>query len=199
MLTETARKKGFHQADRPGNFNLLNANAMNIPLPNETCDIVLANHMLYHVPDLPRTLAEIQRILKPGGTLLAATTHPDSMQEMRDQVEIACGVLGYPLEIASPIEGGFNLETGAAALRPFFANVQVYTFDSALVFPTPRPAIEYINSQRHYYARFLPAGLAWSAVLDTLKYTIGARIAGGGAFRVPKTSGVFVTHRESFS
>ncbi len=35
--------------------------------------MVLANHMLYHVPDLDRALAEIRRVLKPTGVLIAAT------------------------------------------------------------------------------------------------------------------------------
>ena len=31
-------------------------------------DVALAMHMLYHVPDVPAAVAELRRIVKPGGT-----------------------------------------------------------------------------------------------------------------------------------
>ena len=36
-----------------------------LPFPEACFDAVIANHMLYHVPDRPRALAEVQRVLKP--------------------------------------------------------------------------------------------------------------------------------------
>lgn len=44
-----------------------------IPYPNNSFDVVVANHMLYHVPDLSKALSEISRVLVPGGTFYAAT------------------------------------------------------------------------------------------------------------------------------
>jgi ubiquinone/menaquinone biosynthesis C-methylase UbiE len=45
----------------------LNADAMNLPLPSDSLDVVLANHVLYHLPDIGRGVAEIHRVLRPGG------------------------------------------------------------------------------------------------------------------------------------
>ncbi len=47
--------------------------AQSIPFEDETFDAVIANHMLYHVPDRPKAIAEIKRVLKPGGRLIATT------------------------------------------------------------------------------------------------------------------------------
>jgi ubiquinone/menaquinone biosynthesis C-methylase UbiE len=60
--------------------------ATSIPMPDESFDCVLANHMLYHVPDRPRALREIRRILRPGGLLFASTLSGDTMQEMGEVV-----------------------------------------------------------------------------------------------------------------
>lgn len=47
--------------------------AQTIPFADNTFDVVVANSMLYHVPDRPQALAEICRVLKPVGRLYAAT------------------------------------------------------------------------------------------------------------------------------
>lgn len=45
----------------------LNIDIADIPLPAATLDIVICNHVLEHVPDDRRALAELNRVLKPGG------------------------------------------------------------------------------------------------------------------------------------
>ena len=44
--------------------------AQAIPFRADAFDIVLAAHMLYHVPDIDAALREIARVLRPDGTLL---------------------------------------------------------------------------------------------------------------------------------
>lgn len=42
--------------------------ADNLPLPSDSVDLLLCNHVYEHVPDAPRLFSEIERILKPGGS-----------------------------------------------------------------------------------------------------------------------------------
>jgi ubiquinone/menaquinone biosynthesis C-methylase UbiE len=65
-------------------FQFKEIDAQSIPYEDETFDAVIANHMLYHVPDRPKGIAEIRRVLKPGGCLFATTVGKDHMQEMMD-------------------------------------------------------------------------------------------------------------------
>ena len=44
-----------------------------IPYENETFDVVIANMMLYHVPDIDKGLNEVRRVLKKGGHFYCAT------------------------------------------------------------------------------------------------------------------------------
>lgn len=46
-------------------FNI--GDAMNIRRPKNRFDIVICAHVYEHVPDAPRLMAEIHRVLKPGG------------------------------------------------------------------------------------------------------------------------------------
>lgn len=47
--------------------------AVTLPLPDGCADVVSAGELFEHVPDLPRVVAEVCRILRPGGLLVADT------------------------------------------------------------------------------------------------------------------------------
>lgn len=49
------------------------ADAVSLPFADESFDIVAAHYMLYHVPDPRQALHEFRRVLRPGGTLVAAS------------------------------------------------------------------------------------------------------------------------------
>src|SRR5262245_16752674 len=43
------------------------ADVQSLPLPGASCDVALAMHMLYHVPDIERAAGELRRVLRAGG------------------------------------------------------------------------------------------------------------------------------------
>src|SRR5215208_7315562 len=63
-------------------FQFKEIDAQSIPFEDETFDAVIANHMLYHIPDRPKAINEIRRVLKPGGCLIAATVGKHHLKEM---------------------------------------------------------------------------------------------------------------------
>jgi ubiquinone/menaquinone biosynthesis C-methylase UbiE len=187
MLRDVASRPIAHRV------SLLNADAMYIPLPDSCCIVVLANHMLYHVPRIEQALAESRRVLSPGGYLVAATNARNSMETFVLEVEAACKALGYPITVPpSPARTRFTLENGGALIESFFANVQRDIVDSDLVFPEAAPAVAYIHSLRHAYAPQLPKGLSWEALMKQIERQIESKVAARGEYRVPKTTGVFV-------
>mgnify|MGYP001172912111 CR=1 FL=1 len=65
-------------------FIFRQADAQDLSFPNASFDAVLANHMLYHVPDRPRALSELQRVLRPRGRLYAATHGAGHLKELQE-------------------------------------------------------------------------------------------------------------------
>jgi ubiquinone/menaquinone biosynthesis C-methylase UbiE len=176
--------------------SLFNGDAMHLPLPNCSCDVVLANHMLYHVPQIERAVAEVHRVLRPGGRLLAATNARDSMRGFLDLVETALRTLGYRLEIPdSPVITRFNLDNGRPFIESLFPNVQMHQFQAALVFPAVEPIIAYVNSMSHTLSRLLPDGLAWEQVLAAIAEQVASTIRRQGEYPVSKTTGVFAAEK----
>lgn len=50
---------------------LQRGSALDIPWPDGTFDIVFSHGVLHHIPDIGAAQADIHRVLKPGGTLVA--------------------------------------------------------------------------------------------------------------------------------
>ena len=60
-----------------GNFLLLSAEDLGA-FPDSTFQIVVAKHVIEHLPDPERAISEMSRVLAPGGLLLLATPNLDS-------------------------------------------------------------------------------------------------------------------------
>jgi len=55
-----------------------------LPFPDESFDCALAAWMLFHVPDIDRGLAELARVLRPGGRLVAVTNAEHHLADLRE-------------------------------------------------------------------------------------------------------------------
>jgi SAM-dependent methyltransferase len=116
-------------------------------------DCAAANWMLYHVPDLDRALAELARVLRPGGRLVAVTNGRDHLIEVWRLVGAATARAARELT--------FSAENGSNALLRHFARVEVRDAGGAVVI-RDRDAIDrYIRSIKAWapFAERLPEKL----------------------------------------
>jgi ubiquinone/menaquinone biosynthesis C-methylase UbiE len=148
------------------------ADAQDLPFADESFDVLLANHMLYHVPDRPRAFAEIRRVLVPGGVFHAATNGDGHFEELQALVGS-----DWPFWRHNK---AFGLETGPPQLEAFFSDVRVERFDTELRVTEVEPVLAYVRSSESYDGGDL------SHVRDSVR----AAIARDGAFRITTTPGV---------
>lgn len=57
---------------------LSNTDAENLPFPDDSFDYVYSWGVIHHTPETPRTVAEIHRVLKPGGRICIMVYHKTS-------------------------------------------------------------------------------------------------------------------------
>jgi len=105
------------------------ADVQDLPFPDGAFDVVVAAWMLYHVPDLERGLAEIVRVLRPGGTFVATTNSRFHLHELRELVG------------SGPSTLKFSREDGEDHLRPHFGTIERIDVDGRLEL-TDRASVE---------------------------------------------------------
>ena len=150
-----------------------------IPFADASFDVVIANHMLYHVPDIPRALAEIRRVLRPDGQFHAATNGRRHMLELDWLVERFA-----PEAENENAARWFGLENGAEQLARVFALVERNDYVDALAVTDAEAVIRYVRSTA--------AGpLFTDERIEALRRAVNDEIATHGAFRITKSTGLF--------
>ena len=118
----------------------------NLPYENESFDVIIANHMLYHVKDIEKGLEEIYRVLKDDGSLFISTVGQDHLKELKLMIEDID--LGKTKEQWSFLDR-FNLESGFEKLNKSFKDVYRYKYDDNLFVTEIEPIVSYIHSMEN--------------------------------------------------
>ncbi len=85
--------------------DLLAEFAEGLPFASSSVDVIVAEHLLEHVPDLVRLMEEIYRVLVPGGVLRVEVpyfTHPDAFRDPTHVRFFTFGSLDYFVEGMKP-------------------------------------------------------------------------------------------------
>ena len=160
-------------------FQFKEIDAQSIPFDDETFDAVIANHMLYHVPDRPKAIVEMKRILKPNGRLIATSVGENHMKEaMEWYARVSSG------EYASMVTLSFTLENGLKQLQSYFPTASIARYEDNLHVTELEPIMAYIRS-----------GISFSDLkqdeLEKLKQELQAELNEKGEIFISKDSGLF--------
>ncbi len=168
----------------------LAADAQLLPFRGSSFDRVMANHMLYHVPDQPLALREMRRVLRPGGRAVFSTNAADNGRRIDEMHEAATRAAGLTTRPRDPLR--FSLDD-IDLVRAVFPAAEVFGRKDAFVFPDAAAALR-------YYATFGPDAIVdppadrghAAVLLESVACKIEEVIEREGVFRVPKNAGCFV-------
>jgi SAM-dependent methyltransferase len=167
------------------------SDAQALPCPDGSFDVVMARHMLYHVPDIDRAVAESARVLDRGGHFLAVTNSAHTMPEYRDLRKRAAS--RFPAVHPPGVDAGrFALENGEAFLAPYFDHIEMHTLPGVLCFPGAGPLVDYFASARTLLMKPGHRDAEWEAVLGFVRAEAEAVIGQRGHFDITKLAGAIV-------
>lgn len=163
-------------------ISLSRVDIQEIPFPDNTFDTVIANMMLYHVPDLDRALCEVRRVLKPDGTFFCATYGENGITEfVRSAVARCTGKLTKSMDYV------FTLQNGMSILETHFYQVEKRLYHDSLAVTDTRDLVAYIRTMSSMADCGDVSDEALFRILDDMKTD--------GVLTVPKEYGMFVCQK----
>lgn len=155
-----------------------------IPFPEATFDIVIANHMLYHVPDLPRAIHEVYRVTKSEGRFYSSTNGNGGMiPYLHNAIKKF-----YPETTAYSETLSFNLQNGKEILGKHFSDIQQIDYVDSLRITDTQDLIDWIRS-----------GMVGSTMseydFDCLYDYFEAIRVKEGSIDIPKEGGLFISRK----
>ena len=152
-----------------------------IPFADQTFDVVIANMMLYHVPDLQKALLEVKRVLKEDGTFYCATYGEHGM------MDYICSLFADD-QIQNQVNNNFTLQNGERKLKTVFSNVQRLLYEDSLEVTDAEDMVDYIYSLTGMTdLQKLPRNEVKSVLEKNMR---------DGVLYVPKEYGMFIARKK---
>lgn len=159
--------------------------AQSIPYSDNTFDFVIANHMLFHIPDLEGALSEIHRVLKNSGTLYAATDSNGGMRGFFRNI-----VKEYDPESTAFSEMlSFSVENGEEILGQYFEKVSKYEYSWPLKATDSNEIVRWLESTESI------SGYSSEHKME-LQEKFEQEIKSNGCVIIPKICALFVASKE---
>lgn len=179
MLAEAARRLCGLQR----NVHWFAADCQALPFPDQFAEVIIANHMLYHVPDIPRALAELQRILRPTGRLYVATHGQRHLREL-DDLARNVGLRGAKV---SDVER-FDFESGHRYIGNQFTDVQILHYPDLLKATDSEPLLRFIESTNS-------GERLTRSIKDTIRAFLNSHISTNGYFALTSEVGLICARK----
>jgi ubiquinone/menaquinone biosynthesis C-methylase UbiE len=177
-------RENLKDAPRHFEFELIDINS--IPYEDGLFDAVMANHMLYYVPNKPAALTEVNRVLKAGGRFFTSTVGESHMQELEWLVE---QFITRKTHLPNDETNSFWLENGFEILAPFFDEIQLYRYEDSLKVTEAAPIVDYLFSGRY-------KTLLEESREDFFQF-VEQIIKTQGAVHITKDSGLFTANKKA--
>jgi ubiquinone/menaquinone biosynthesis C-methylase UbiE len=168
------------------NAKFQTATVEDLPFEDNSFDLVVGNYMLYHVPDLPKGIREIRRVLKPGAAFFGMTNGADHMIDLVHLVREVLPGKGYATRGSDHLLK-FRLENGAEILGVQFDDVREYRYGERLRVDAAQPLIDYVLSSQSFYDETYN-----DAEVERLRDHIQSRLDRDGMIEIRKSTGGFV-------
>jgi len=172
-----AAKEKLSPAEDHVDFQIIDI--QDIPFEDTTFDAVIANFMLYHVPDLAKALAEVRRVLKPSGTFYAATNGANGLHAFVREALRHCN----PRTDCFSRPFSFKLHNGGELLSGYFSSVKRVDYIDSLAVTNTQDLIDWARSTSSVTGYTNP---------DQLYDYFEAIRLRDGAINIPKEVGMFV-------
>lgn len=159
------------------------ADAIALPFEDGSFDAAIAMHMFYHLADPSKGIAEMHRVLKPGGFLAVTTNGAGNMRELYALTTV------FGSAPVDPAGAAFGYDAAERFMQAQFGNVSMTQYPARLRVTEPEDVFLALTS-------YPPGDRADEAQLAAFRDAITEAFqAGNGVLEVGKESGLFISRK----
>jgi SAM-dependent methyltransferase len=130
-------------------FHFLSCDVQSLPLATASFGAVIANHMLYHIPNIRMAISEIWRVLEPGGILYTTTNGVNHVKQIWEWTTEALPSRPDSHQVYQQMLN-FSLDNGEQILAEQFGSVTRVLREDGLEVNEVQPIIDFIASSNFY-------------------------------------------------
>lgn len=191
-LLEKARRENANIGE-PINFSELDFNKR-FPVDSDQFDLVSACFAIYYAEDIPFTISEMHRVIKPGGRLFTTGPMPENKKLFYDIIHEATN---KPIP---PMPGSSRYSSQIlTTIQKQFSNVEVHILENPLTFKTVEPFIDYtrasLSEDRKLWKSFFEGPQDFERIMQKITEVAKNRIEQEGKLVMTKVVGGFIAHK----
>ena len=161
------------------------------PFDDLTFDLVSCCFAIYYASDIPFTIREMHRVLKPGGRIFTTGPMPDNKKVFYDIIREATG------KEIPPMPGSSRYSTEIYdAIAQTFSKVESHIFENPLIFKQPGPFIAYtrasLSEDRRLWTSLFENSDEFEKMMQKILKVADERIKRDGELVMTKVVGGFI-------
>ena len=161
------------------------------PFEDNQFDLITACFTIYYAADIPFTIAEMQRVLKPGGRLFTTGPMPENKQLFSEIIKEATGKPIPPMPGSSRY-GSLIL----AEIRKVCSQVDVHIFENPLTFEQVEPFLAYtrasLSEDRKLWTSLFEGAEGFEKVMQQIEEVARRRLERDSKLVMTKVVGGFI-------
>jgi len=162
------------------------------PFPENTFDLVSCCFAIYYAEDVPFTIGEMHRVLKPGGRLFTTGPMPENKQLFYDVIREATNDRPIP-----PMPGSSRYQSQfLKVIQDRFSSVDVHIFENPLTFDQVDPFVAYtrasLSEDRKLWSSFFNDRDEFEVILKKIEKAAADRLSKDGKLVMTKVVGGFL-------
>ncbi len=161
------------------------------PMADNQFDFESCCFAIYYAEDIPYTIREMHRVLKPGGRLFSSGPMPENKQFFYEIIREATG------KKIPPMPGSSRYSTEIlAAMQSTFSKVDVNIFENPLVFDSVDPFLAYtrasLSEDRKLWGSFFETKDDFEKIMQAITQVSEKKLEQNGKLIMTKVVGGFI-------
>jgi len=163
------------------------------PFSDAQFDLLTCCFAIYYAADIPYTISQMHRVLKPGGRLFTSGPMPQNKQLFYDVIREATG------KEIPPMPGSSRYSSQIlSAMRSQLKSVEEHIFENPLTFEAVEPFLDYtrasLSEDRKLWKSFFESPEDFERIMGKIKDVSERRMKEDGQLVMVKVVGGFIAH-----